>query len=53
MTVKKAHTADRSRWEIILMMLAISFAAVMHRTLLSELTDAGSLFLSALKMAAW
>lgn len=35
------------------MMLAISFAAVMHRTLLSELTDAGSLFLSALKMAAW
>ena len=34
-------------------MLAISFAAVMHRTLLYELTDCGSLCLSALKMPAW
>lgn len=39
--------------EMVRMMLAISFAAVMHRTLLSELTEAASLFLSALKMAAW
>jgi hypothetical protein len=40
-------------WEIILMMLEISFAAEMQRTLLSALTEAGSLFLSALKIAAW
>lgn len=39
--------------EIVLMVLAISFAAVIQRTLLSALTEAGSLFLSALKMAAW
>lgn len=43
----------RSICEINLMMLAISFAAVMQRTLLSALTDEGSLFLSALKIAAW
>ena len=47
------HTDERSRCEIILMMLAISFAAVIQRTLLSELTEAGRRFLSALKMAAW
>lgn len=47
------HTAERSKCEIILIMLAISFAAVMHRTLLSALTEAGKRFLSALKMAAW
>jgi len=34
------------------MMLAISLAAVMQRTLLSPLTVAGIRFLSALKMAA-
>ena len=39
-------------WEMVLMMLVISFAAVMQRTLLSALTDAGSLNFSALYMAA-
>ena len=46
-------TADKSMCEIILMMLAISFAAVIHRILLSPLTVVGSRFLSALKIAAW
>lgn len=39
--------------EMVLMMLAISLAAAMQRTLLSDPTEAPSLFLSALKMAAW
>lgn len=38
--------------EIIRIMVAISFAAVMQRILLSAPTDAGSLFFSALNMAA-
>lgn len=50
---KDKLTADKSMCDIVLMMLAISLAAVMHRILLSALTDAGSLFDSALKMAAW